>query len=148
MSDVQALQTRRESKTQVIRFVVTGFACVAIDLMIFFSIHSTGAIGVDFAKAISFLCGVAFGFLLNKHWTFRSGERSVAEPILYLALYLCTLAINVMVNRTALNQGSSTSLAFLIATSVTTLCNFLGMKLIVFRNGVRKRISPLSCTSN
>ena len=70
-----------------------------------------------------------------------SAQRSATEPAAYLALYAVTLAVNVACHRgvLALAGDRAAVAAFLVATGVTTVLNFVGMKLVTFRRGIQAR---------
>lgn len=135
-----AWNERRETRKQLLRFLVVGSTSVAVDLLVYRLLGATW-LSRDAAKGVSYLAGVVVGFFGNKWWTFESARRSAAEPILYLAVYAVTLAVNVGCNRAALAVlGEGRGLwAFLLATGVTTVLNFLGMKLVTFRRGIDQR---------
>jgi putative flippase GtrA len=116
---------------------------VVTDLGVYYALAGGIASSVGAAKGISYLAGVVVGFALNKFWTFESRRRSWAEPASYLALYLMTLGVNVGCNHFALAVlgGEHRLTAFLVATGVTTVLNFLGMRLVAFRRGIQERRS-------
>jgi putative flippase GtrA len=97
-------------------------------------------LSIHWSKAISYLAGVVVGFVLNKNWTFRSSRRTWIEPVSYLLLYAVTLGVNIGCNSLVLVWlADQTALAFLVATGVTTVLNFLGMRLVTFRKGIEQR---------
>lgn len=118
-----------------------GVTCVLIDLAAYSALAAL-AVPTGAAKAAGYLAGMAFGFFLNKRWTFRSTRRSASEPALYVSLYTLTLGVNVLANAAVLSllgpdwRGT----AFVLATGLTTVLNFLGLKLVAFRAGVRARL--------
>ena len=92
------------------------------------------------AKGLSFLAGVAVGYPLNRWLTFaaeptRRRRRTANEVSLYLLVYLVSLAVNIGANAFVLAAVGEqrTTLAFVIATGVTTVLNFVLLKLVVFR---------------
>jgi putative flippase GtrA len=131
---------RRETRKQLLRFLVVGTSSVAVDYAVY-RLLAESPLSADAAKGVSYLAGVVVGYFGNKWWTFESSRRSAAEPVVYLALYAATLAVNVACNRAALAilGGDATPIAFLFATGVTTLLNFVGMKKVAFRRGVDER---------
>jgi putative flippase GtrA len=136
---------RRETAKQIRRFIVIGVLSVLIDLTVYTLLTRLGLM-LDVSKGISYVSGMIFGFIFNKLWTFQSARRSPAEPIVYLVLYTSTLGVNVLVNRTVILVVSGwlppravKAFAFLVATAVCTVLNFVGMKWITFRVGVRQR---------
>ncbi len=135
-----AWSEHRESRKQLLRFLVVGTSSVAVDFVAY-RLLLASAWPWDVAKGASYLAGVVVGFFGNKWWTFESSRRSAAEPILYFVLYSITLAVNVVCNRGALfalGEGGGVW-AFLFATGVTTVLNFLGMRFVTFRRGVEDR---------
>jgi putative flippase GtrA len=114
--------------------LVVGLLSVATDLVAYAALSP--ALGVTPSKAISYLAGVVVGFALNKRWTFESSRRTWTEPASYLLLYAATLGVNVGCNGLVLSWLPDRRIvAFLFATGVTTVLNFLGMKLVTFRKG-------------
>lgn len=136
-----------ETRKQIARFLVIGGLSVLTDLIVYLLFVRIGT-GPHLAKAVSYVSGMVIGFVGNKLWTFESSRRSVAEPITYALLYVGTLVVNVLVNGAcleALNGRLShpidQGLAFLVATGLTTVLNFLGMKFVTFRGSIAERRS-------
>jgi putative flippase GtrA len=87
----------------------------------------------DVAKAISFFLGTIVAFIINKYWTFEKHEKSYKEIVQFTILYSLTLGANVITNKFVLIQIDSILFAFLVATGVSTVLNFLGQKFWVFK---------------
>jgi putative flippase GtrA len=119
-------------------FLIVGTLTVLIDFGAYLSLLWLGVTGVDIAKAIGFLVGTLFAYFANRFWTF--GQKSPAPGSLwrFVALYGATLGANVLVNSLALKFFAGTiaivHLAFFLATGVSAILNFLGMKLFVFKS--------------
>ena len=117
-----------------------GLLCVATDLGFYAALAGSLQLSFASAKTASYLAGVVVGFLLNKKWTFQSDRTTWAEPVNYLLLYTVTLGVNVGCNSLVLAwYNEQKLLAFLVATGVTTVLNFLGMRLVTFRKGIEAR---------
>jgi putative flippase GtrA len=139
---------------QVLCFAIVGCAATASDFGAYVVFWEWG-ISPHLAKGISYALGVLVGFIGNKLWTFKSRRRVAPELISYGVLYTATLAINVCVNSMMLDLGGSVLgdrwkriCAFLVATCVSTLLNFLGLKLVTFREARTKRApspAPAGC---
>ncbi|VTS04951.1 GtrA family protein [Tuwongella immobilis] len=131
-----------ETRKQLLRFVVIGCTAVLIDLGMYTLLTGAG-LGTSLAKGLAYLTGMIFGFIGNKFWTFESSSRSMREPMLYLTLYTCSLGVNVAVNSLVLAfLGAEWKLfAFLTATGVSTVMNFVGLKWVTFRNRGSEPIS-------
>ena len=128
----------KQAGKQFRRFVAVGLVCLFTDLPVYYALVNGLGWEAGWAKAASYLAGVAVGFLLNKRWTFESTARNWTEPATYLSLYAVTLGINVGCNHAVLSWGGDSFrlLAFLFATGVTTVLNFVGLRLVTFRSAV------------
>ena len=113
------------------RFILAGLSAVATDLSFYYIMLNF--LDHDVAKAISFLLGTVVAFCINKYWTFEKHVKSYRELLQFGILYTVTLGLNVMTNRYILDITEIILLAFLLATGVSTVCNFLGQKLWVFK---------------
>lgn len=86
------------------------------------------------AKGISFTCGGAVAYLVNKHWTFRQKRRSYTEIVRFVVINGSGLGMNVGVNELVLRwSGGNTILAFAAAVALSGVYIYLGQKFWVFR---------------
>ena len=118
-------------KKEMKRFLVAGISAVATDLGTYYLL--LGYFDPAIAKTISFLLGTIVAFVISKYWTFEKHERSYREVIKFVSLYTVTLFANVVTNEIVLNQFHIVFLAFLVATGISTVLNFIGLKRWVFR---------------
>lgn len=129
-------------KRQISRFLVVGISTVLVDL-ICYSIALMLSVPLGMAKAIGFVCGTVFAYFANKQWTFTA-TGGVWIFARFAALYGCTLLLNISVNSLAFSVFSTCSwltqfqrlpilLAFVVATGLSAVTNFIGMKYLVFR---------------
>ena len=122
--------------SQVGRFLIVGITTVLVDfvvyLLLLFFDFETGL-----AKALSFSIGAIFAYFANRGYTFQSKRKGLLRFILFSALYILTLTINVGVNGSALSALGATQFfiifSFLIATTLSAVINYIGMKYIIFR---------------
>ena len=123
-------------RTQATRFLVVGVASVAIDYAVY-SLLCEAGISSHVCKGLSYVAGMGLGFYGNKYWTFGSRRRAMSEPLAYCGVYAVSFMVNVCVNAAVLASlgGSGRLAAFLCATGITTVLNFLGMKYLAFRHG-------------
>ena len=119
-------------KKEIKRFLVVGCCAVGTDCGMYFLLirwlsHSP-------AKAASFISGTIVAYLLNKYWTFEQGKKSYAEIARFAFLYISTLGVNVLVNKTSLTVfPRALVFSFLAATATSTVLNFIGQKWWVFK---------------
>ena len=118
-------------KREMSRFLVAGFSAVATDMGSYFLLLKI--LPYDYSKGVSFLLGTIVAYFINKYWTFEKKTNSYGEMSKFATLYLSTLGANIVVNRILLNLFQITLLAFLLATGVSTVLNFIGQKWWVFK---------------
>lgn len=120
-------------------FLVVGFLTVGVDFLSYWLLLWVGIVyGV--AKACGFIIGTVFAYFANKNWTFAHVVQAPNSMPRFAALYATTLGANVLVNQAVLGLAGhaalGVNLAFLVATGLSAVLNFVGMKFFVFKAGV------------
>ncbi len=118
-------------KKELKKFLVAGIGAVTTDLIAYYLLLDF--LSHDIAKAASFFLGSIVAFIINKYWTFEKHEKSYKEMLKFGILYSLKLGANVMTNKMILEYTSLVFLAFLVATGVSTVLNFIGQKWWVFK---------------
>jgi len=142
MSDTQIAIGNNKLHLQLISFIIIGLTATLFDFIIYEFLSTI--LPYTISKIISFIMGSILTYLLNKFFTFKQPVHSTAELIRFFSLYGTTLVANVFVNYLALTLlpdfvGDFLSwsyiviLAFVMATGVSTILNFTGQKLWVFK---------------
>lgn len=124
---------KKFSIKEILKFLVGGGSAVLTDFALYHLLMFLG-VGVDISKLISYIIGAAVGFVINKLWTFQSSKFKFSEIYKYILLYVFSAVVNSFVNKLAIQISEISLLAFLAATSVSTVINFLGQKFFVFNN--------------
>lgn len=117
-------------KKQLIRFLFAGFSAVLVDLVSYYILLNF--FNFNLAKTISFIFGSIVAFIVNKYWTFEQYIKNLSEIIRFTSLYSLTLALNIIANRISLVLTDMVLLSFIIATTASTIVNFIGQKFWVF----------------
>lgn len=117
---------------EVFRFLIGGGSAVLTDWLSYRFLLNTG-ITISAAKVVSYVLGAAVGFVINKFWTFESKQLKKSEILKYIILYACSAAANTCINNLVLSLFEISVLAFLVATGISTVINFIGQKFFVFR---------------
>jgi putative flippase GtrA len=119
-------------------FLIVGCLTVLLDFLSYRGLIWSGLLGTSSAKAVGFLVGTVFAYFANRAWTFRQTVHAPGSAWRFFLLYAVTLAANVSVNAAALalmfGVGIALQAAFVLATGVSTILNFLGMKFFVFKS--------------
>jgi putative flippase GtrA len=126
---------------EALRFLAVGIGSVSVDFVVYFAlILVLPAVSVAFAKGVSFVAGACFAFVMNRTFVFRAHARPASRQLLPFALlYATTLGANTLANSVTLALVDSRLFAWLVATGTSTVCNYLGMKFVVFRKGEEPR---------
>jgi putative flippase GtrA len=124
-------------KRQLRIFVIVGLLATLVDFLIYRNLVFFSILDVHLAKGLSFLTGTLFSYLANRFWTFGHQSHHLDSLWRFLLLYAVTLGTNVLLNAYMLGWLAGLKhavlFAFLVATSISAACNFLGMKLFVFK---------------
>jgi len=133
----QLLARHRQSLGQLIKFSLVGLLNTGVDVAVFFLLTWINVPYVT-AQVVSYSCGAANSYLLNKMWTFRASGISPSEIIRFAVVNLISLGISVVVLRLLHDSsGLDLTVAKAGATVSSLAANFLGNKLWVFRRGGR-----------
>lgn len=121
----------------ILRFLVVGTTTVLIDWL-FYRLTMFAGVSIGLAKGIGFIAGAGFAFCANRSWTFSvAGRWTAGELARFVMAYSSTLVINVGVNGGVLvvigHDQRPLAVAFVIATAVSAVLNFVAMKFLVFR---------------
>ncbi|WJH34895.1 GtrA family protein [Paenibacillus sp. CC-CFT747] len=124
---------------QFIKFNLVGLLNTAIDFVVFSLLVGLGVPYLA-SQCVSYGAGIVNSFLLNRSWTFRErqGARG-AQAVRFLLLNAVTLGLSLLLLyafKTGL--GLHPMAAKVIVTIFTTLVNFAGSKLWVFRAESRR----------
>jgi putative flippase GtrA len=118
-------------------FLIIGTLTVLSDYAIYLILLSTSLFSINLSKGIGFILGTIFSYVANKAWTFSYTGGLSKSIYRFITLYLATLALNISINAMFLGifEGFEyyRQTSFLLATMISALVNFLGMKYFVFK---------------
>lgn len=124
-------------KKELGTFLLVGMLTVLVDFASYTALVSIAMMRIDIAKAAGFLIGTLFAYFANRFWTFGTRAHAPGSAGRFALLYLLTLAANIGVNAAALRlldeMWGYMQLAFVLATGVSAVLNFIGMKWFVFK---------------
>jgi len=126
-----------EANSQIIRFIPVGVATVLIDFLCYFILLSSG-FSFNLAKGMSFCLGVLFAYFANKYFTFKRDDYGLKGKGKFTLVYATSLIANISANYVVLKfifpqLEIRFIIAFVMATGISAIMNFLGMKLYVFK---------------
>lgn len=117
---------------ELFRFLIGGGSAVITDCAVYYLLLWFG-IGTAESKLCGFVTGSLVGFIINRSWTFKSHGAVPVQLVKYALLYICSAFFNTITNEITIKYTSVIWIAFLVATGVSTVINYLGQKYFVFR---------------
>jgi len=121
------------NKKQLIRFIIVGGLSTVLNYSVFSLFYFFGVFYV-LASVVGYVSGLILGYILNRSWSFSSViDNKKIEFLFYSLAYLFSLLLSVASLRLAVdNFGISPWIGNLIAIAVSTIINFISLKLIIF----------------
>lgn len=85
---VESSPMSRLSNSAFIRFAIVGLITTALDFILFGALTSAAGMKTAAANVVSYSCGIAVSFALNRMWTF--GQLRGGSPVGHEALKFAT----------------------------------------------------------
>jgi len=120
------------------KFLTVGMIAVFLDWGIYLALTIFFGIGAVISKSLSYLIGTLFAFVANGRLVFQSHLRPV-NFLKHLLLYTFSLLANTLFfafweSNFSFDSAMVLGEALLTATLVSTVINFVGMRVWVFKN--------------
>jgi len=128
-------------KRELSIFLIVGLLTVAIDFLLYRGLIYLGFDSVNISKGLGFIGGTIFAYFANRFWTFKEQKTRAGSVSRFTLVYIIGLIANILVNHLSITSSTFIALldvrqtiylAFLLATGVSAMLNFLGMKFFVF----------------
>lgn len=115
------------------RFCIVGGISTLLDLSVYLLL--VDRIGAIFAKTISMSFSMVLSFGLNKVWSFSAkNSKDRTEILRYMISQLINLLTNVSINYIMLKISGIKLLAFVVATGLAMMVNYILQRFFVFRS--------------
>jgi putative flippase GtrA len=126
---------KREVSKQFLKFCVVGFESTISNYLTFTTMIYFLFINYIVSFITGFIFGTLFGFVFNKMWSFESKRNYKLEIGIYFLIYLISLGIGILLLRFLVDHlNISPIVANIPVLILTTLINFSGTKIFVFKN--------------
>ena len=125
---------KNQEVVKLIKFCLVGGVNTGISMLVFVILVKFGRLGPEIASLISYCAGLLNSYLLNKFWTFRSGEQTSALLIIkFIVVNIIALGVNLLIIALCFRICQLNEyLSQLIALIFSTLINFIGNRYLVF----------------
>ena len=117
------------------KFLIIGGISTLINYGVFFGLYTWMHADYLVAAVIGYMTGLLFGFLYNRRWTFCSTtQKKYHEFASYFGVYIISLGLSMLFLYVLVEYAMMTPLlANIFAIGLSTVTNFIGCKMIVFR---------------
>ncbi len=119
---------------EIFKFLLTGIIAVLIDAIVYFFLYFNLEFHAEISKRISFISGALFIFIVNRSFVFRIKKKNIYQVLLFSTLYLISFFANSYSHDYIYYNFYNIWFAFIIATIVSTIINYLGQKYVVFKS--------------
>ena len=125
----------REEFKRIIKFGVTGAANTLIDFGVYTLLAVALGLSVPFSQVCGYSAGMLNSYLVNRSWTFRTGERFFSlQLVRFIVGNLAVLLLSVLlINLCTVQLGLGKLTAKLVVTCFTLAVNFLISRLWIFK---------------
>jgi putative flippase GtrA len=89
------------------------------------------------ARTLSFICGTATAYALNRRWAFGvegGAKRAAGFALLYGTTFFVIIGVNALALVLLPDRWWTVTLAWALSQGLGTVCNFVMLRLVVFRN--------------
>ena len=118
---------------EIYRFIIVGIISVSIDFFFYYFFIYFEILDPYNSKRISFILGAIFAFYANRNYVFKVNKKKFSQYIMFSILYFTSFVINSIVHDYVFLISKFTIIAFLCATFVSTVTNFIGQKFVIFK---------------
>ena len=125
----------REEFKRIIKFGVTGAANTLIDFGVYTLLAVALGLSVPFSQVCGYSAGMLNSYLVNRSWTFRTGERFFSlQLVRFIVGNLAVLLLSVLlINLCTVQLGLGKLTAKLVVTCFTLAVTFLISRLWIFK---------------
>jgi putative flippase GtrA len=120
-------------RRQMVRYCTAGIFVMVTDYILYMLGLGMFEMSVTEAKAASYVVATCLSYVLNKYWTFESRQLCPREAAAFFSLYFVTWLVNLSANLFFYKHLINLHLAWALAFTLSTLLNFAGQRLWVFR---------------
>lgn len=121
---------------KLIKFCIVGAANTIITLFFFYLFNKILLINYMLSTVVSYSIGMLNSYILNKQWTFYDKDKRILIQLTkFIAVNGMSLLINLIIMHLLVSKlYIDPFLSQILATAFSTVSNYLGSKLIVFRS--------------
>ena len=116
-------------------FIISGGLATLLNYVVFYMLYKYGDLNTVYAAGVGYISGMFLSFFITKYLAFSSKIFSKRELFSYVLFYFISLLLNMffvyLVSRYITVVTPEISYLFILG--VMTIINFLGCKILVFK---------------
>ena len=134
MEQIKAL-LQGDNLKKFLKFALTGVGNTLVDLILFRVLYTYLGVNIYLSQVCSYSAGMLNSYLVNRSWTFRTGERFFSlQLVRFIVGNLAVLLLSVLlINLCTVQLGLGKLTAKLVVTCFTLAVNFLISRLWIFK---------------
>jgi putative flippase GtrA len=117
---------------QLFKFLIVGGVAVLLDAIFYWILLYIFNLDAAISKRISFIIGALWAYIGNKYFTFSANTHLINDGWKFALVYFSSFVINSITHDVYLQFHENYSVAFIAATGLSAVTNFIGQKLFVF----------------
>ena len=117
---------------QLMSYSLIGIISLLIDIIVYVLLSDVFLISKSLSKIISYILASINSFLGNKIFTFKLKSYNFREPLKFILIYTISFFANFLTHDFFLNVFNGFQ-PFIIASIVSIIINFSGLKIWVFK---------------
>jgi putative flippase GtrA len=116
-------------------FIISGGLATLLNYFVFFMLFKFGDLNSVFSAGVGYISGMFLSFFITKFLAFSSQVFSKRELFSYVLFYLMSLFLNMLFVHLATYYITMVTpeISYVFILGVMTMINFLGCKLLVFK---------------
>jgi len=116
-------------------FALIGVINTGVDFLVFKLAGALTPLAVEYCQALGYTAGIICSFTLNRSVTFRDSEsgKITYEFLRFIIVNLVSLVVSMYGIKFLVAAGINENIAKVMIICVTTLINYIGYKIFVFR---------------
>jgi putative flippase GtrA len=126
---------------KLIKFGITGVINTAATLIVFTLFNSLTPIGKIASSTLGYITGMITSYTINRSWTFNTKNSFLSpELIKFVILNLIVMGIGLITLKICVDKFSMGEYVtqYFIVTPLNLILNFIGSRLLVFKNTKNK----------
>jgi len=122
------------------KFILVGAVSTAVNYFCFYVLIKSAVTGYISASVAGYLSGLIVGYFLNNFWTFQQSKYDIKIITGYCIIYVSSLGLSTLFLWITVHQFQLNKYIMNIgAIGLSTITNFLGLNMIVYKNDESKQ---------